>query len=201
MSSTLRAATIGCIVSTMALLDDAARKSLLLKARRAIATAIGATPAADPIPGPESLIPEDFLAGAFVTLRMKGRLRGCIGYPEPERPLVEVVERCAVSAAISDPRFPPLSAAEWKDVDLELSVLGPIEPVQDIRDVIIGRDGLIAEFGRRRGLLLPQVAIEWKWDAVEFASQTCIKAGLPPDAWKKGAKLFKFEAEVFSESP
>src|SRR5688572_24066819 len=138
MSSTLRAATIGCIVSTMALLDDAARKSLLLKARRAIATAIGATPAADPIPGPESLIPEDFLAGAFVTLRMKGRLRGCIGYPEPERPLVEVVERCAVSAAISDPRFPPLSAAEWKDVDLELSVLGPIEPVQDIRDVIIG---------------------------------------------------------------
>ena len=78
-------------------------------------------------------------------------------------------------------------------------MLGPIAPVDDIREVVVGRDGLIAEFGRRRGLLLPQVAI-WKWDAAEFAAQTCIKAGLPPDAWQKGAKLFKFEAEVFSES-
>ena len=184
----------------MALLDDASRKSLLLKARRAIATAIGAAPVVDPIPNPESLIPADLLAGAFVTLRIKGRLRGCIGYPEPERPLLDVVEHCAVSAAISDPRFPPLSAAEWEDVDLELSVLGPIEPVDHISEVVVGRDGLIVEFGRRRGLLLPQVAVEWKWDATEFASQTCIKAGLPPDAWQKGAKLFKFEAEVFSES-
>ncbi len=84
---------------------------------------------------------------------------------------------------------------------LELSVLGPIEPVDHISEVVIGRDGLIVELGRRRGLLLPQVAVEWKWDAEQFAAQTCIKAGLPPDAWQKGAKLFKFEAEVFSESP
>jgi AmmeMemoRadiSam system protein A len=185
----------------MALLDEAAKKSLLLKARHAIANAIGVTGVAEPIPNPESLIPADFLAGAFVTIRKKGRLRGCIGYPEPERPLLDVVEHCAVSAAISDPRFPPLSAAEWEDVDLELSVLGPIEPVDHISEVVVGRDGLIVEFDRRRGLLLPQVAVEWKWDATEFASQTCIKAGLPPDAWQKGAKLFKFEAEVFSESP
>ena len=194
------AATIGCIVCTMALLDDAARKSLLRQARRAIANAIGVTPVADPIPNPQSQIPEDVLAGAFVTLKMKGQLRGCIGYPEPERPLVDVVEHCAVSAAISDPRFPPLSPAEWDDVSLELSVLGPIEPVDHISEVVIGRDGLIVELGRRRGLLLPQVAAEWKWDAEQFAAQTCIKAGLPPDAWQKGAKLFKFEAEVFSES-
>jgi AmmeMemoRadiSam system protein A len=187
----------------MALLDAAAKKCLLLRARRAIAKAIGisVTPVADLIPNPESLIPADLLAGAFVTLRIKGRLRGCIGYPEPERPLLDVVEHCAVSAAISDPRFPPLSAAEWEGVELELSVLGPIEPVDDIVEVVVGRDGLIVELGRRRGLLLPQVAVEWKWDATEFASQTCIKAGLPPDAWQKGAKLFKFEAEVFSESP
>jgi uncharacterized protein (TIGR00296 family) len=79
-------------------------------------------------------------------------------------------------------------------------VLGPIEPVHDIADVIIGRHGLIVEFGRRRGLLLPQVAIEWNWNAVQFAAQTCTKAGLPTDAWQKGAKLFKFEAEVFGES-
>ena len=188
----------------MALLDDASRKSLMLIARAAIARAIGAVsviPVADPIPSPQSLIPGDFRAGAFVTLRIKGELRGCIGYPEAELPLVEVVERCAVSAAISDPRFPPLSVAEWNDVDLEISVLGPIERVDDIQQVVVGRDGLIAEFGRRRGLLLPQVAVEWSWDASEFAAQTCIKAGLPRDAWQKGARLFKFEAEVFSESP
>lgn len=187
----------------MALLDDASRKSLMTMARAAIGRAIGVecvTSVADPIPDPHSLIPRSLLAGAFVTLRIKGTLRGCIGYPEPELPLVEVVERCAISAAISDPRFPPLTAAEWSEVDLELSVLGPIEPVDDIRRVIVGRDGLIAEFGRRRGLLLPQVAVEWKWDASEFAAQTCIKAGLPRDAWQKGAKLFKFEAEVFGET-
>jgi AmmeMemoRadiSam system protein A len=187
----------------MALLDDASRKSLMLMARAAIARAIGADHAASvapSIPDPQSLIRGDLLAGAFVTLRVNGKLRGCIGYPEPELPLVEVIERCAVSAAISDPRFSPLTPAEWGEVDLELSVLGPIEPVDDIREVIVGRDGLIAELGRRRGLLLPQVAVEWRWDASEFAAQTCIKAGLPSDAWQKGAKLFKFEAEVFGES-
>lgn len=185
----------------MSLLDEASKKGLLLKARRAIAKAIGVTHVAEPIPNPQSLIPADLLAGAFVTLRKKGQLRGCIGYPEPTQPLLDVIEHCAVSAALSDPRFPPLSAAEWEDVDLELSVLGPIEPVDHISEVVVGRDGLIVEFGRRRGLLLPQVAVEWKWDATEFASQTCIKAGLPPDAWQKGARLFKFEAEVFAESP
>src|SRR5688572_11780640 len=184
----------------MALLDDESRKYLLQIARAAIARAIGAMPVGDPIPNVESRIPRDLLAGAFVTLRIKGALRGCIGYPEAELPLVAVVERCAVSAAISDPRFPPLSAAEWSEIDLEISVLGPIEAVDDIGQVVVGRDGLIVEFGKRRGLLLPQVAVEWSWDASEFAAQTCIKAGLPEDAWQKGARLFKFEADVFSES-
>lgn len=181
----------------MALLDQTTRAALLLRARRAIARAIGATSVAEPIPDPQSSISCDVRAGAFVTLRIGGQLRGCIGYPEPELPLIEAVERCAVSAAISDPRFPPVSKAEWQHVDLELSVLGPIERVRDLSDVVVGRDGLIVEFGRRRGLLLPQVAVEWKWDAAEFASQTCTKAGLPRDAWQKGATLFKFEAEVF----
>ena len=187
----------------MTLLDDASRKSLVLMARAAIARAIGAVseiPVANPIPNLQCLIPGDLRAGAFVTLRMNGELRGCIGYPEAGLPLLAVVERCAVSAAISDPRFPPVSAAEWSQIDLEISVLGPIERVDDIRQVVVGRDGLIVEFGRRRGLLLPQVAVEWSWNAMEFAAQTCIKAGLPRDAWQKGAKLFKFEAEVFSES-
>jgi AmmeMemoRadiSam system protein A len=181
----------------MAVLDDAFRKNLLHRARRAIARVIGVervTPVADLIPDLSEL-----RAGAFVTLRIKGELRGCIGYLEPELLLVDVVERCAVSAAISDPRFPPLGAEEWSDVHLELSVLGPIEPVDDIKEVEIGRHGLVIEFGRRRGLLLPQVAVEWQWNAEQFAAQTCIKAGLPKDAWQKGAKLFKFEAEVFGE--
>ena len=185
----------------MALLDADARRALLQRARAAIAHAIGASPG--PIPNPHSPIPEipeGLRAGAFVTLRVRGALRGCIGYPDPELLLIEVVERCAVSAAISDPRFPPLSKVEWEDVDLELSVLGPIEPVDVLSDVVIGRDGLIVESGRRRGLLLPQVAVEWKWDAAEFAAQTCIKAGVPRDAWQKGAKLFRFEAEVFGEA-
>ena len=84
--------------------------------------------------------------------------------------------------------------------NLEISVLGPIEPVGDIAEVVVGRHGLIAEGGGRRGLLLPQVAAEWSWDVVEFASQTCAKAGLPRDAWQKGARLFRFEADVFGES-
>jgi uncharacterized protein (TIGR00296 family) len=84
-------------------------------------------------------------------------------------------------------------------VDLEISVLGPIEPVADLLDVVIGRHGLVAESGRRRGLLLPQVAAEWNWTAVEFAAQTCVKAGLRPDAWQNGASLFKFEAEIFGD--
>ena len=193
----------------MALLDDAAKKSLLQRARHAIAKAIGVTPPppkatadlAEELGAKAGVITDlsELRAGAFVTLRIRGNLRGCIGYPEPQLLLVDVVDRCAVSAALADPRFPPLSPDEWNDIDLELSILGPIESVGDIGELVIGRDGLIVEFGRRRGLLLPQVAVEWKWDVQEFASQTCIKAGLPRDAWQKGAKLFRFEAEVFGE--
>lgn len=183
----------------MALLDPNAKAALLRRARAAIARAIGVSPAPEQIPNPQTLFPLEFRAGAFVTLRINGQLRGCIGYPEPDLPLVVVVERCAVSAALSDPRFPPLSEAGWGEVDLEISVLGPIERVADLKEIVVGRHGLVVEFGRRRGVLLPQVAVEWKWDAVEFAAQTCIKAGLPRDACQKGAGLFKFEAEVFGE--
>ena len=148
----------------MALLEPDWKRPLLRRARAAIARAIGVDSGGDQFLNPDS-IPDDLHAGAFVTIRINGHLRGCIGYPEPDLPLLAVVERCAVSAALSDPRFPPLSAAEWDEVDLELSVLGPIEPVVDIAEVVIGRHGLIVESGRRRGLLLPQVAVEWKWDA------------------------------------
>lgn len=192
----------------MGLLTETSRQNLLRLARAAIARAIGAergTRVAEPIPHPQSLvpgeirIPENLRAGVFVTLRIAGRLRGCIGHPEPELPLVAAVERCAVSAAISDPRFPSVSVTEFCDIALEISVLGPIEPVGDLSEVVVGQHGLIAESGRRRGLLLPQVAVEWNWNAAEFASETCVKAGLRRDAWQNGAALFKFGAEVFGE--
>lgn len=176
-------------------LDDESRQTLLRRARAAIASTIGADAELAAATSP----PPVLRAGAFVTLRVGGDLRGCIGYPEPDRLLVDVVEQCAISAAVSDPRFPAVGASEWPLVDVEISVLGPIEVVADIREVEIGRHGLIAELGRRRGLLLPQVALEWNWDAEEFAAHTCAKAGLPKDAWRTDAKLFKFEAEVFSE--
>jgi AmmeMemoRadiSam system protein A len=182
-------------------LDQRLRRSLLRTARAAIARAIGTDgdiPGPPPVGDPQS-VHIALRAGAFVTLRIGGEFRGCIGYPDAELPLVEVVERCAVSAAISDPRFPPLTLVEWQDVHLEISVLGSIEAVDDITDIVVGRHGVIVEFGRRRGLLLPQVAVEYNWDAAELASQTCVKAGLPRDAWRKGARLFRFEAEVFGE--
>jgi len=189
-------------------LTETSRQNLLRLARAAIARAIGAervTPVADPLPNPQSLIPggirlpEDLRAGVFVTLRIAGQLRGCIGYPEPELLLVDAVERCAVSAAICDPRFPSVSVTEFCDIALEISVLGPVEPVGDLSEVVVGQHGLIVESGRCRGLLLPQVALEWNWNAAEFASETCVKAGLRRDAWTNGASLFKFRAEVFGE--
>jgi AmmeMemoRadiSam system protein A len=198
-------------------LDAELRKSLLHRARAAIARAIGACEDAvseqagskeqDPAyvrdAGYAGRVlpcgPVAIKAGAFVTIKINGELRGCIGYPEPEMPLVAVIDHCAVSAAISDPRFPALRADEWDDIEVEISVLGPIERVADIADVVVGQHGLIAEAGRRRGLLLPQVASERNWTATEFAAQTCLKAGLPRDAWRGGATLFRFEAEVFGE--
>jgi AmmeMemoRadiSam system protein A len=177
------------------LLDDEARKALLRCARAAIATTIGTEVES----AAATVSPPAFRAGAFVTLRVHGDLRGCIGCLEADRPLVEVVERCAVSAAVSDPRFPAVRASEWSQIDLEISVLGPIERIQSVSEIDVGRHGLIVELGGRRGLLLPQVAIEWGWDREAFASHTCVKAGLPPNAWCTGAALFKFEAEVFGE--
>ena len=178
-------------------LDEAVRRGLLRCARAAVAAAIGAE---DVLSAPGNFQSTVTLkAGAFVTLRVDGDLRGCIGYMEADRPLIEVVERCAVSAAISDPRFPALHVAEWRGVRLEISVLGPILPVIDVSELELGRHGLVAELGHRRGLLLPQVAVEWHWDHEQFAAHTCAKAGLPEDAWRHNARLYKFEAEVFGE--
>jgi len=143
--------------------------------------------------------------GVFVTLNKNGELRGCIGFPEPVMPLIEAIQQAAVSAASQDPRFPPLSAEELPQVKIEVTVLTPPKPLKaepsDYPNKIkVGRDGLIIEQGFRKGLLLPQVPVEWKWDETEFLSHTCLKAGLPKDAWKrKETKIYTFQGEIFSE--
>ena len=137
--------------------------------------------------------------GAFVTVHKRGDLRGCIGHIEPTEPLGKVVPRCAVAACSRDPRFPPVTGAELDAIDIEISLLGPLALIAGPPDIVVGRDGLVVECGWQRGLLLPQVAAEWGWDAVTFLAHTCQKAGLPPDAWRKDATLWRFEAEVFGE--
>ena len=143
----------------------------------------------------------DRRSGAFVTLQIEQKLRGCIGYIETDRELIDVVGRCAISAATDDPRFPPMNSEELGRVTLEISILGPIEPVDDVATIEIGRHGLVVRRDHRRGLLLPQVATEWAWSRETFLAQACLKAGLPPTAWQQGAEVFAFEAEVFGESP
>jgi AmmeMemoRadiSam system protein A len=135
--------------------------------------------------------------GVFVTVYCSGELRGCIGQLRDDKPLVQAVAECARSAASADPRFPPIAATELQSVDVELSLLGPFESIQEPAEIVVGRHGVLVEQRGLRGLLLPQVATEWEWDAETFLARTCQKAGLPLDAWKKGATLWRFDAEVF----
>jgi len=138
-------------------------------------------------------------AGAFVTLRKQHELRGCIGQPEPHDPLGSVIVHCAAAAALEDPRFPPVELAELPSIAVEISVLTPLVKMSDPGAVEVGRHGLVVARGGRRGLLLPQVPTEWHWSREEFLEQTCRKAGLPRDAWRQGADVFSFEAEIFDE--
>ena len=148
--------------------------------------------------------------GVFVTLnKVPGSshsLRGCIGFPNPVMPLVDAVSEAAVSAALRDPRFQPVSLEEMDSVAVEVSVLTPPEkivvesPGEYPDHVRVGRDGLIMDRGSSRGLLLPQVAVDWGWSAEEFLTQCCIKAYLPPDSWlTPGTEIYSFKAIIFAE--
>jgi len=148
--------------------------------------------------------------GVFVTINVlshgEKELRGCIGYPYPTSPLIEAVIDSAINAATQDPRFYPLKLMELDSVVFEVSVLTPPEPVvvenpkEYLAKIKVGEDGLIIEKGFSKGLLLPQVPIEWGWCEEEFLCQCCVKAGLPPDSWlTKGAKIYKFKAIIFEE--
>lgn len=159
---------------------------------------------------PQVQVPDSFRrkSGVFVTLTTHpgDDLRGCIGYPEPVAPLIEALTESAISAASRDPRFPPVQPGELGGIKVEVSLLTPpeemmIETPSDLPgEISIGQDGLIIQKDWARGLLLPQVPVEWGWEAGEFLSQACMKAGLSPDAWLlPGTKVFRFRAEVFSE--
>lgn len=138
--------------------------------------------------------------GLFVSLHRGDELRGCIGTLSPDGALAKVVSEFAVRAAFEDPRFAPLSAGELPECRLEISVLTAPRTIAGPEEIEIGRDGLILEYGPRRGLLLPQVATEWGFDRQRFLEEVSRKAGLPPDAWKRPeARLWAFRAEVFSE--
>jgi uncharacterized protein (TIGR00296 family) len=148
--------------------------------------------------------------GVFVTLNKitdgNKELRGCIGFPEPVMPLIAAVIDSAINAAVEDPRFPPVSEKEMNRITVEISVLTPLqlitvnEPREYPNKIKIGVDGLVVERGWSKGLLLPQVPVEWKWDEEEFLANCCMKAGLPPDAWLiPGTKIYKFQAIIFEE--
>lgn len=138
--------------------------------------------------------------GAFVTLNKSGLLRGCIGRIVSNSPLYEVVADMAIEAAIDDPRFPPVKAKELKDIEIDISVLSPIEEIKGTNQIEVGKHGIIIRRGFFQGLLLPQVATEYGWDRETFLKHTCLKAGLPEDAWKdKTTQISIFSAEVFSE--
>lgn len=142
--------------------------------------------------------------GVFTTLTKHGNLRGCIGFPYPLKRMDEAIIESAISAAVDDPRFEPVRLSEMNEIVVEVTVLTPPEKIEakpkDLpKHVEIGRHGLIVRMGPFSGLLLPQVAVEYSMDAEEFLSETCMKAGLPPDCWLTGAEVYRFEGQIFKE--
>ena len=182
------------VVSNTAEYSPEERRILLNLAHRSIETALVKRPN-------DTTAPSEHLAeprGAFTTLHLLGNLRGCIGYVLPTGSLYQTVAETARAAAFDDPRFEPVTEDEAPYLKVEISVLSvPVRIRPD--QVEVGKHGLIVTAGSRRGLLLPQVPLQWGWDRETFLSQTCMKAGLPFDAWQRGAEVQAFTAEVFGE--
>jgi uncharacterized protein len=181
------------------MLLPAERDSLIRRAHTVARRALGIRPGV-PAPEPAGRLLEP--GRVLVTWKRDGRPRGSSGSTEAVSPVAEEVERCAVAALLEDPRFPPATARDYPRLTVEIAILGPLEPIHSPDAVEIGRHGLSVEKGSRRGLLLPAVPLEWRWDAVELLDQLCLKAGLAASAWTEGrdVKLYRFEAEVFGDS-
>jgi AmmeMemoRadiSam system protein A len=137
---------------------------------------------------------------AFVSIHYRGDLRGCLGHLSLDTPLGQTIVHLAGIVADSDPRFAAVSPNELPDLQVEISVLTSPREIEAVTEIDVGRHGLIVEDGRRRGLLLPQVAVEHLWTREMFLEHTCIKAGLPRNAWQHGARVLVFEAQVFGEN-
>jgi AmmeMemoRadiSam system protein A len=184
----------------MSSLPSREKQFLLELARRSLTQAVQGRESAEPL----APLPEDETcpqaAGAFVTLRRRGRLRGCIGQLSANISLAQVVVHCAKSAALDDPRFDAVHPEELDEIEIELSVLSPPENVT-LEQIEIGKHGLLVSRGWERGVLLPQVAAQFHWNARRFLEETCAKAGFEKDAWQDPAtRIQAFTAEVFSES-
>ncbi|MEO8055191.1 MAG: AmmeMemoRadiSam system protein A [Acidobacteriota bacterium] len=181
------------------LLSAEQQRDLLVRARAAAARALGIPFHGIPLPNPSARLAEPGMC--FVTWKRDGQLRGCIGSVEPVRPLWADVEANAVLGLLEDPRFPPVTPDELARLRLEISVLTPFVAVSDpLHAVMVGVHGLLVERGRNRGLLLPQVPVEWGWDVPAFLGHSCRKAGLPVDAWRDpSTAVSTFTAEVFGE--
>lgn len=179
-------------------LSQKEKETLLTVARTAIAEAVsGAGPANAGFDSPALREKR----GAFVSLYCHGQLRGCIGYVIACMPLMETVREMARSAALCDPRFEPVCAAELASLRIEISVLSPMRPIHDLKEIHVGEHGLYVKHGCCAGLLLPQVATKFHWDAETFVRQTCTKAGLPENAWREDdIEVSIFSAEVFGDN-
>lgn len=178
-------------------LTDHDRLILLQTARESIGARLARRTPCFPPPTAALNVP----CGAFVTLKARGELRGCIGHITAAEPLVETVKEVALASAFDDPRFPPLAPEEWSRVRIEISVLSPFERITDVDRIQVGVHGIMIKRGYRSGLLLPQVAPEQGWDRDTFLTHTCYKAGLPCDAWKSPeTRIEIFSAIVFHET-
>ncbi len=169
---------------------------LLTLAREAIERYLKGEKGPRPKTVPKSLLQK---RGAFVTLKVDGQLRGCIGYPLPYKPLADTVKEMALAAATQDRRFLPIQPEELGRLKIEISVLTLPRQIQEADEVEVGRHGIVISKGMAKGLLLPQVPTEYNWDRETFLRHGCLKAGLDEREWKKGAKIEVFEAQVFSE--
>lgn len=176
-----------------AMLDDDDKRHLLRIAKDSIAARLEDKPYT---PTPREALKDN--KGAFVTITLNGKLRGCIGQIRAARPLYTVISEMAVAAAFEDPRFPELTPSEFRDLKIDISVLSPLERVHDFSEIKIGRDGLLIKLELHSGLLLPQVASENSWGVTEFLQQTCLKADLAKNSYKKDeVEIYRFSAEVF----
>ncbi len=181
----------------MSPLANREKKLLIEVARRALIAAVEYGKMLDVLPSEANLMEP---GGAFVSLHRRARLRGCVGQMRSEQPLVHVVAYCAKAAALEDPRFDPVRRDELAEIEIELSILSRLEEIAPER-IEAGRHGLMVSRGRQRGVLLPQVATQFRWAAARFLEETCVKAGLERDAWKdSGTRIEAFTAEVFAET-